>query len=344
MSDERPGDPRSVRHLRPQMGQLPPTPLGDPEEMKQALGEGAGPIYPTPDEDTMITEVTSKLRELRKPFPPERIEKLPKPMFKGAWDGKRGANCPECHGYHVLDHAIHLDYVGHANVTDRLLEVDPFWYWEPMALTEQGTPLFSNGGLWIRLTVCGMTRIGFGDGANPKEIIGDGIRNAAMRFGVGLDLWAKIDLHSERNPGDGETPVSRASQPRGDGRPNRPNGDDQPQAATPAPNREALDSLGSVCDSEGLDRRQMRAQYYFWAKDRHPDDTDLLKADSEHILLFAAYLIEQATAQPDASEPGVGSADESGDDGVAEAPVAAGELSADPTDTSDVEPKPEDLF
>jgi hypothetical protein len=28
-----------------------------------------------------------------------------------------------------------------------------------------------------------------------KEKIGDAIRNAAMRFGVALDLWAKIDLH-----------------------------------------------------------------------------------------------------------------------------------------------------
>ena len=87
------------------------------------------------------------LAKLRAPFPPEMIEKLPKPTFKGAWDGKRAGNCPTCHGYHVLDNCIHLDYVGHANVTNRLLEVDPFWEWEPMAYTEQGTPLFTGGGL-----------------------------------------------------------------------------------------------------------------------------------------------------------------------------------------------------
>jgi hypothetical protein len=42
--------------------------------------------------------------------------------------------------------------------------------------------------------VCGVTRIGVGDGKNAKERIGDAIRNAAMRFGVALDLWAKENL------------------------------------------------------------------------------------------------------------------------------------------------------
>ncbi len=30
-----------------------------------------------------------------------------------------------------------------------------------------------------------------------KECIGDAIRNAAMRFGVALDLWSKADRHPE---------------------------------------------------------------------------------------------------------------------------------------------------
>jgi hypothetical protein len=62
--------------------------------------------------------------------------------------------------------------------------------------------MFDNsGGLWIKLTVCGMTRIGFGDapkkigGDATKECIGDAIRNAAMRFGAALDLWHKGELH-----------------------------------------------------------------------------------------------------------------------------------------------------
>ncbi len=116
------------------------------------------------------------LRELRVPFPPEQIGKLPK-----------GGTT--------------LDYVGHAALTARLLDVDPEWTWEPVALDERGLPAFDGaGGLWIRLTVAGMTRLGYGDaggktGSNAtKEAIGDALRNAAMRFGAALDLWSKEDL------------------------------------------------------------------------------------------------------------------------------------------------------
>jgi hypothetical protein len=64
-----------------------------------------------------------------------------------------------------------------------------------MALDQYGSPQCDrDGNLWIRLTVCGVTRLGVGDGKNMKERIGDAIRNAAMRFGVALDLWAKENL------------------------------------------------------------------------------------------------------------------------------------------------------
>ena len=117
---------------------------------------------------------------LRKPFPPEVIGKLPK-RTKNA-DGSWGPT-------------IHLDYVGHAAVTDRLLTVDPAWSWEPLALDEHGLPALDRAGnLWIKLTICGVTRLGVGDGKSAKECIGDAIRNAAMRFGVALDLWAKENL------------------------------------------------------------------------------------------------------------------------------------------------------
>lgn len=116
------------------------------------------------------------LKELRVPFPPEQIGKLP----------KGGAV---------------LDFVGHAALTARLLDVDPEWSWEPVAVDERGLPAFDqNGGLWIRLTVAGMTRLGYGDSAGKngpnavKEAIGDALRNAAMRFGAALDLWSKEDL------------------------------------------------------------------------------------------------------------------------------------------------------
>lgn len=138
--------------------------------------------------------------ELRKPFAPESVGKLPRVScrgcrdVKGACDKHRMLRCDVCGNWITSAH-LHLDYVGHAEITDRLLAVDPQWTWEPAALGQDGLPQMGHGGLWIRLTVAGVTRLGFGsaDGKSGpdavKEMIGDALRNAAMRFGVGLDLW-----------------------------------------------------------------------------------------------------------------------------------------------------------
>ena len=116
-----------------------------------------------------------KLAELREPFPKEQIGKLPKG-------------------------GIQLDFVGHGFITARLLDVDPLWNWEPVALDPNGLPLLDEfGGLWIKLTVCGVTRLGYGDAGGRKGpdaikvAIGDALRNAGMRFGLALDLWCKGD-------------------------------------------------------------------------------------------------------------------------------------------------------
>lgn len=150
---------------------------------------------------------------LRQPFPPESINKLPKPNSRDAQKGK----CPECGGWHGLP-AAHIDYVGHAEVTDRLLTADPTWTWEPVAFGDDGLPLFDKqGGLWIRLTVGGVTRLGYGNatgktgGDGIKEVIGDAVRNAAMRFGVALDQWAKSDLHLTVDLATGEVAPKAAS-------------------------------------------------------------------------------------------------------------------------------------
>lgn len=165
----------------------------------------------------MNTEMTNeqrepKLKALRAPFPPHQISKLPKPFRK---DSQKG-HCPECGGFHGLP-AAHLDYVGHAALTARLLDVDPDWTWEPMAVDEHGNPkLDGTGGLWIRLTVLGITRIGYGDATNQqngsgmKERIGDALRNAGMRFGIALELWHKGELYVDESPEpaglDGQAP------------------------------------------------------------------------------------------------------------------------------------------
>jgi hypothetical protein len=157
-------------------------------------------------------EYQKGLDVLRRPFPPEEISRLPKNTCKAcsAAPNKRCdkhtwiSRCQMCGGSHSSA-VIHLDYVGHADLTNRLLDADPLWTWEPVAWDENGEPHFDRlGGMWIKLTVLGVTRLGYGDpqgksGPNAiKEVIGDALRNAAMRFGAALDLWAKGDRNWDR--------------------------------------------------------------------------------------------------------------------------------------------------
>lgn len=152
-----------------------------------------------------MTDKKKGLDLLREPFPDHLIKKLPKgTKAQNTCPDSEKTNCKLCGGWHHPK-VIHLDYVGHAALTDRLLDADPSWAWEPFAVTEKGLPAFDEtGGVWIKLTVCGQTRIGYGHaeksnfkeiGSREKEVIGDALRNSAMRFGAALDLWHKGDLH-----------------------------------------------------------------------------------------------------------------------------------------------------
>ncbi|MFE9491427.1 hypothetical protein ACFYNF_34155 [Streptomyces sp. NPDC006641] len=162
---------------------------------------------PTDTNGYTRAEQIEALHKLREPFIESEIRYRPQPWCKACSDS-RTKNCQnhekrQCRtcGQKLTTAHIDLKYVGHAEATNRLLNVDPFWDWEPLALDAQGLPQYdANRALWIRMTVCGMTRLGYGDatgksGANAvKEIIGDAIRNAGMRFGMALDLWTSSDL------------------------------------------------------------------------------------------------------------------------------------------------------
>jgi hypothetical protein len=92
-----------------------------------------------------------------------------------------------------------------------------------MAYDAEGLPKFDkSGGLWIWLTVCGVKRPGYGNtdkttdnGDAEKEIIGDALRNAAMRFGCALELWhkskdkPKITYGNEKPNGNTSNPNSK---------------------------------------------------------------------------------------------------------------------------------------
>ncbi len=190
---------------------------------------------------------------LREPFPPEQVGKLPKLTCKACREapGKvcgehTKERCAACGNWISTAH-IDLDYVGHAAVTSKLLQVDPEFGWEPLARDEHGLPIIvTNGlladeqiGLWISLTVSGVTRPGFGGGKNIKEAIGDAIRNAAMRFGVALDLWSKEDLHADSGRVD-ESGSSAPLLPPSAGEP-EPAPNDPSPFAPPAPREQPTD-------------------------------------------------------------------------------------------------------
>lgn len=257
---EKDGDPRSVRHLRPDA--MPPIHMGD--------------VFVDEDDDQvgfLDKELSDLLSRLRVPFPDNEIEKR---------IGARG---------------VSLDYIGHAGVTDRLLDVDLLWSWEPLALDTDGLPKFDRfGGLWIKLTVCGVTRLGYGDavGKDPgttavKEIIGDAIRNAAMRFGVALALWSKIDRKEHAEVATRQEPT---------------------------PNQKALDDLGAVCDENGLDRRTMGKRYRKWAEENGRVLIDFREAGADDIIAFTQHIILTATPDPDVGTEAGTVADQKSDGGT----------------------------
>lgn len=94
-----------------------------------------------------------------------------------------------------------LVYMGHAEVTLALIDADPQWSWRPLAMDmESGQPKIIKDNnlfiLWGYLTVCGVERLCVGTcearkAEWAKEIIGDLLRNGALRFGIGTKLWSK---------------------------------------------------------------------------------------------------------------------------------------------------------
>ena len=93
-----------------------------------------------------------------------------------------------------------LSFVGHADITKMLIEVDSEWTWEPVAFDVNGLPAYrvENGMAHMAgwLTVQGVRRLGIGSVMHNKpdllkELVSDFIRNSAMRFGICLSLWTK---------------------------------------------------------------------------------------------------------------------------------------------------------
>ncbi|HEX5569694.1 MAG TPA: hypothetical protein VFY14_22705 [Streptomyces sp.] len=214
---------------------------GGPTSHTQNQGDTLVPMPNLNTHGYTREEQIAALHKLREPFEPSEIRYLPRVWCKACRDapGKvcnrpdhARRQCNKC-GQSMTTAHIDLKFVGHAEATNRLLNVDPFWDWEPLATDASGLPQYDgNRGLWIRLTVCGMTRLGYGHadsktgGDAVKEIIGDAIRNAGMRFGMALNLWTSSDLLILETGGEGaedgadrgqerlQVPAQRAEQAR----------------------------------------------------------------------------------------------------------------------------------
>lgn len=150
---------------------------------------------------------------------------------------------------------IELDFVSHADITRILLTIDPTWEWTPLAV-ENGRPAIhvENGmaTMWGYLTVLGHSRLGVGSvsadkGDYEKELIGDFLRNAAMRFGIALSLWSKSSAGWDDE--DAAPVASRPAAPRPAPKPaGKPVDDREEREAREA--REALDALADAFGGE----------------------------------------------------------------------------------------------
>jgi hypothetical protein len=127
--------------------------------------------------------------ELRREFEPAQVGKLPRITKK---DGVESW-CDTCR--QKLKPHIHIDFVGHANVTDRLNHVAPDWSYTIDHIETVGGHI---AGIQGTMTIGGksLPESGALDRPGPwgeelKLAISDFICRGAMRFGVGLDLWIK---------------------------------------------------------------------------------------------------------------------------------------------------------
>lgn len=167
-----------------------------------------------------------------------------------------------------------LDFVGHADARARLCQADPEWTWEPFEFPGVGALVVDNGspvGLWIKLTIGGVSKPGYGSvdrgkAEAMKELIGDALRNAALSFGVAWKLWAKGDRTEGNEPAESGTrsaPQSAGAafenatpapprQPNGNGNVTRPPVREQVPAASGEPDEDAQPYADEVHEARTL--------------------------------------------------------------------------------------------
>jgi len=154
-----------------------------------------------------------------------------------------------------------LDFVGHADITRILIEVDPHWRLIPIAW-DNGRPAMNvvndMATMWFELTLLGTSRLAIGTAkANAfdldKQLYGDALRNGAMRFGISLNLWTKNEWEDlDHNPAPAK-PASRPAQPT----------QAAPAKAKPktltALSEEQVTQFNAACETKGVDPKVVAA-------------------------------------------------------------------------------------
>jgi hypothetical protein len=114
---------------------------------------------------------------------------------------------------------IQLDFVGHAEITRILIDIDPMWSWEPCGWNNGRPAITETNGMatmWAHLTILGKSILGVGSvrADKPdldKELIGDFLRNASMRFGICLSLWSKSEWDESKTAVAGKPQAGKAA-------------------------------------------------------------------------------------------------------------------------------------
>jgi hypothetical protein len=148
-----------------------------------------------------------------------------------------------------------LDFVGHADITRILIEIDPNWRLVPIAW-DNGRPacniINDMATMWFELTLLGTARLAIGTAkANApdldKILYGDALRNGAMRFGISLNLWSKSEWEDlDHNP----TPKSAPRVTGGNA--TEPVKSSKPKTLTPL-SPVQIDQFSSACEAKGVD-------------------------------------------------------------------------------------------
>jgi hypothetical protein len=79
------------------------------------------------------------------------------------------------------------------------------WFLDPYGHDDHEMPLIGrgrDGEFWVKLTILGVTKMEVATNyASVQEALGDGLRRAAMRFGIGTYLWSKSEAAANMKAG-----------------------------------------------------------------------------------------------------------------------------------------------